>query len=101
MQHSFRRLRRFPDFSGFAQRALAALAIIAVLGGVPTASRAQSSEVDVMGAPGHWLWTGRTYVWIEGRRFPPPRDYQYIPAHWERVRGAWLFVPARWVFRPY
>jgi hypothetical protein len=50
-------------------------------------------------SPGYWRWTGRNYIWIEGRWLPLRSGFRYIPAHWEQVGGAWLFVPARWVRR--
>jgi len=47
--------------------------------------------------PGHWRWTGRSYVWVAGRWVTRgPQFAQYVPGRWVWTRGAWVWRPAHW-----
>jgi len=41
----------------------------------------------VVWSPGHWRWTGRGWVWVNGRYIDRPRrEAIWVPGHWE-ARG--------------
>lgn len=53
--------------------------------------------------PGHvWIagyhrWEGGAYVWTPGRWEVPPRARaRWVPHHWARRRGGWVFVEGHW-----
>ena len=55
------------------------------------------SPVPLTWQPGHWDWTGSSYVWVPGQYIDagshPPN---WMPPYWERVGGGWVWRPAHW-----
>lgn len=46
---------------------------------------------------GYHRWDGRAYVWTPGRWDQPPRRRaHWVPHHWVRSRGGWVFVEGHW-----
>jgi hypothetical protein len=47
--------------------------------------------------PGHWRWNGREHVGVEGHYAPRPRrEAVWIPAHYDRRPGGWVFIEGHW-----
>jgi hypothetical protein len=47
--------------------------------------------------PGHWRWDGREHVWVEGHYVARPRrDAEWVPAHYDRRPGGWVFIDGHW-----
>ena len=47
--------------------------------------------------PGHWRWDGREHIWVEGRFVARPRrDAEWVPAHYDRRPGGWIFIDGHW-----
>ena len=46
---------------------------------------------------GYQRWDGRAYAWAPGRWELPPRPRtRWVPHHWVKRRGEWVFVEGRW-----
>ena len=50
------------------------------------------SAVPLVWQPGHWYWTGSSYVW-------PPGQFVtlWMPGFWDRTPSGWVWGPAHWV----
>ena len=47
--------------------------------------------------PGHWRWSGGEHVWVEGLYAPRPRrEAVWVPAHYDRRPGGWVFIEGHW-----
>jgi WXXGXW repeat (2 copies) len=47
--------------------------------------------------PGYYRWDGRMYVWVPGAWVVAPRPgVRWVPAHWMRHHGGWVFVEGHW-----
>ncbi|MEO8126428.1 MAG: YXWGXW repeat-containing protein [Bryobacteraceae bacterium] len=47
--------------------------------------------------PGYQRWDGRAYAWSPGAWVLPPRAHsRWVPAHWAKRRGGWVFVEGHW-----
>lgn len=54
------------------------------------------AELEVW-QPGHWRWDGREHVWVEGHYVARPRrGAEWIPAHYDRRPGGWVFIEGHW-----
>lgn len=49
--------------------------------------------------PGYWSWSSRhrRHVWNEGYWVRNRSGYRYVGPQWVFRRGAWVFIPGRWV----
>jgi WXXGXW repeat (2 copies) len=48
--------------------------------------------------PGHWDWTGSSYVWTPGDYVPRGGHGElWMPGYWEKTASGWVWHPARWV----
>ena len=47
--------------------------------------------------PGHWNWTGNSYVW-EPAQFVPSEGHSnmWMTGYWALANGAWVWQPAHW-----
>jgi hypothetical protein len=46
---------------------------------------------------GYHRWDGNAYVWVPGRWELPPRAHaRWVPHHWARRNGGWVFVEGHW-----
>jgi hypothetical protein len=51
----------------------------------------------VVWSPGHWRWTGRGWVWVNGRYVTRPRrEAIWVPGHWEARGPNWVWIPPHW-----
>ncbi len=47
--------------------------------------------------PGHWDWSGNSYVWQPGQYVPAEgHSSLWMPGWWELVNGGWVWQPAHW-----
>lgn len=47
--------------------------------------------------PGYHRWDGRVYAWQPGLWVMPPRPRaHWVPAHWARRPGGWVFIEGHW-----
>ena len=47
--------------------------------------------------PGYYAWNGQAYVWVPGTWVIAPwPGARWIPPHWARHRGGWVFVEGHW-----
>jgi len=47
--------------------------------------------------PGYWRWDGHGHVWVEGRYVVRPhRGAEWVPAHYDRRPGGWVFIDGHW-----
>ena len=47
--------------------------------------------------PGYYRWDGGRHVWVGGAWVMPPRPRaHWVPAHWARRPGGWVFVEGYW-----
>jgi len=48
---------------------------------------------------GYHAWRGGAYAWVPGRWVRPPRPAAvWIPPHYNRVPGGWVFVRGHWLY---
>ena len=47
--------------------------------------------------PGHWDWTGSSYVW-QPAQFVPSEGHSnmWMPGYWAMTNGGWAWQPAHW-----
>jgi hypothetical protein len=46
---------------------------------------------------GYHRWNGTAYAWVPGRWELPPRAHvRWVPHHWVRRNGGWVFVEGHW-----
>jgi len=55
------------------------------------------SAEQLIWQPGHWNWTGSSYVWAPGQ-FVPMSDQgtNWMPGHWTRGEQGWAWNPPHW-----
>jgi hypothetical protein len=54
------------------------------------------AEVEIW-QPGHWRWDGREHVWVAGHYAERPRrGAEWVPAHYDRRAGGWVFIEGHW-----
>jgi hypothetical protein len=47
--------------------------------------------------PGHWVWTGSSYNWNEGRWVAIPAGYtRWVPGRWAQNQFGWYFLRGYW-----
>jgi hypothetical protein len=56
------------------------------------------SPIPLVWQPGHWDWTGSSYVWTPGQFVPREGHGElWMPGFWDRTPSGWLWRPAHWV----
>ncbi|MBV9491171.1 MAG: YXWGXW repeat-containing protein [Verrucomicrobia bacterium] len=47
--------------------------------------------------PGYWHWNGYRWTWRKGHYTTRPRpSAAWVPAHYSRRDGGWVYVPGHW-----
>jgi hypothetical protein len=63
-----------------------------------TQPRPPASPVPLSWQPGHWDWTGSSYVWAPGQYVDlAGRPGNWMPSFWERTDQGWVWRPAHWL----
>ena len=48
--------------------------------------------------PGHWNWTGNSYVWIQGQYVDTAgHGPNWMSEYWEKTDVGWVWRPAHWM----
>jgi WXXGXW repeat (2 copies) len=48
--------------------------------------------------PGHWDWTGSSYVWAPGQYVDAANTSgNWMPSYWEKTGSGWTWRPAHWL----
>jgi YXWGXW repeat-containing protein len=48
--------------------------------------------------PGHWDWTGSSYVWTPGPYVEAANHSgNWMPSYWEKTRSGWVWRSAHWM----
>ena len=56
------------------------------------------SPVPLMWQPGHWDWTGSSYVWAPGQYVEAAgHGSNWMPGWWEKTDSGWVWRPAHWI----
>ncbi len=56
------------------------------------------SAVPLTWQPGHWDWTGSTYVWVPGQYIDlDGHSATWMPPYWEKTPSGWVWRPAHWL----
>jgi WXXGXW repeat (2 copies) len=56
------------------------------------------SAVPLTWQPGHWDWTGSSYVWVPGQYVDAAgHGGSWMPAWWEDTASGWVWHPAHWL----
>lgn len=59
--------------------------------------RVPSPGAGYVWTPGYHRWDGNRYAWAPGQWVQPPRARaRWVPAHYARRRGGWVFVEGHW-----
>ncbi len=89
-----------------------ALAILILLGACATSGppapvpapmaeavpRPPVSPVPLIWQPGHWDWTGSSYVWTPGQYVDAQgRNGTWEPGYWQKTDSGWAWQPAHWM----
>ena len=63
-----------------------------------TVSKPPVSPVPLTWQPGHWDWTGSSYVWAPGQYVDlGGRPGNWQPPYWEQIAGGWVWRPGHWL----
>jgi hypothetical protein len=56
------------------------------------------SPVPLIWQPGHWDWTGSSYVWVPGQYVDAAgHSGTWMPGFWEKTDTGWVWRAAHWV----
>ena len=56
------------------------------------------SPVPEMWQPGHWDWTGSSYVWVPGQYVEATgHGGTWMPGWWEKTDSSWVWHSAHWL----
>ena len=56
------------------------------------------SPVPLMWQPGHWDWTGNSFVWTPGQYVESAgHGGTWMPGWWQQTGAGWVWQPAHWV----
>jgi hypothetical protein len=56
------------------------------------------SPVTLMWQPGHWDWTGSSFVWTPGQYVDAAgHSGTWMPGWWEKADSGWVWHPAHWL----
>ena len=63
-----------------------------------TIPRPPVSAVPLIWQPGHWDWTGNSFVWVQGQYVDTTgHSGTWMPGYWEPAGGGWVWRPAHWL----
>jgi hypothetical protein len=55
------------------------------------------SPTPLIWQPGHWDWTGTSYVWAPGQYVAREGHSDlWTPGYWEKTGSGWVWRPAHW-----
>jgi hypothetical protein len=56
------------------------------------------SPVPLSWQPGHWDWTGSSFVWVPGQYVDAARaSGTWMPPFWEKTDSGWAWRSAHWL----
>lgn len=56
------------------------------------------SAVPLTWQPGHWDWTGSSFVWVAGQWVDlGGHTGNWMPPYWQRTPSGWVWQPGHWV----
>jgi WXXGXW repeat (2 copies) len=56
------------------------------------------SPVPLTWQPGHWDWTGRSYVWVPGQYVDRNgQGTSWMPPYWQETDSGWTWQPGHWM----
>ncbi len=56
------------------------------------------SAVPLTWQPGHWDWSGTSYVWAPGQYVDlGGRPANWQPPYWQQTPGGWVWQPGHWL----
>ncbi len=56
------------------------------------------SAVPLVWQPGHWDWTGSSYVWTPGQYVDAAgHSGNWMPSYWDKTGSGWVWRPAHWM----
>jgi WXXGXW repeat (2 copies) len=56
------------------------------------------SAVPLVWQPGHWDWTGSSYVWTPGEYVDATgHSGNWMPSYWEKTGSGWAWRAAHWM----
>jgi hypothetical protein len=63
-----------------------------------TMSKPPVSATPMIWQPGHWNWTGSSYVWIPGQYVEAAgHGANWMPGWWDETDGSWSWRPGHWM----
>jgi WXXGXW repeat (2 copies) len=89
-------------------RAVAALLVVAACASGPpapvpapmaeTIPKPPVSAVALIWQPGHWDWSGHSFVWVPGQYVDAAgHSGNWMPGFWEKTDSGWVWHPAHWL----
>jgi len=65
---------------------------------VETVPKPPVSEQPLLWQPGHWDWTGSSYVWQQGAWIPRAgHGTEWQDGYWTSQGGSWVWTPGHWL----
>ncbi|HET7882833.1 MAG TPA: hypothetical protein VFL55_18260 [Acetobacteraceae bacterium] len=56
------------------------------------------SPVPLTWQPGHWNWTGSSFVWVPGQYVDlGGRPGNWMPPFWQQTNGGWVWQQGHWM----
>ena len=56
------------------------------------------SPVPLTWQPGHWNWTGSSFVWVPGQYVDlGGRGGTWMPPFWQQTNGGWVWQQGHWL----
>jgi hypothetical protein len=56
------------------------------------------SASQMIWQPGHWDWTGSSYVWVPGQFVEAAgHGSDWMPGWWEKTDSGWAWRPGHWM----
>jgi hypothetical protein len=56
------------------------------------------SPVPLTWQPGHWDWSGSSFVWTPGQYVDAAgHGPTWMPPYWQRTDSGWIWQPAHWM----
>jgi hypothetical protein len=72
-------------------------AIVSVAPPPPRHEVVPSARPGWVWAPGHYVWRGNEYAWVEGSWMRDRSGYEYREPRWvQRANGEWIMVGGNW-----
>jgi hypothetical protein len=56
------------------------------------------SPLPLIWQPGHWDWSGSSFVWVPGQFVNATgHSGNWMPGYWEKSDAGWTWRPAHWL----